>query len=53
MTVHEGDVVLLKVKVARANEQQALIEIASMEGPYSLRVPIESIFAVVAAPVEA
>lgn len=36
----EGDVANLRVKVARIDGTQALLEITSMQGPYSLRVPI-------------
>lgn len=36
----EGDEVLLRAKVYRANTEQALIEFRSMEGPFSVRVPL-------------
>lgn len=38
--MNEGDKALLKVEVARADATQALIELYSMEGPYSIRVPL-------------
>ncbi len=38
--VQEGDAVVLRAKVARADGQQAFIEFESMEGPYSVRVPL-------------
>lgn len=41
--VDEGDEVLLRAKVARANAEQALIGFTSMEGPYSIRVPLSEI----------
>lgn len=31
---------VLRVKVARANAEQAFIEFVSMEGPFSVRVPV-------------
>lgn len=36
----EGDTADLRVKVARANDEQAFIEFKSMEGPFSVRVPL-------------
>lgn len=36
----EGDSAKLAVTVARVNFEQALIEFTSMEGPYSVRVPV-------------
>jgi hypothetical protein len=39
----EGDHVALRVKVARANDEQALIEFTSMEGPFSVRVPLSEL----------
>lgn len=44
--IQEGDNVVLRAKVARANEEQALIEFVSMDGPFSLRVPITEIMRV-------
>lgn len=38
--IQEGDNAVLRVKVARADKGQALIEFVSMEGPFSVRVPI-------------
>lgn len=37
--VQEGDSVVLRAKVARADGEQAFIEFESMEGPFSVRVP--------------
>lgn len=39
----EGDDVFLTAKVYRANGEQALIEFRSMEGPYSIRVPLSEL----------
>lgn len=39
----EGDTALLRVEVARANREQAFIGFESMEGPYSIRVPISEL----------
>lgn len=39
----EGDHAALRVKVARANSEQALIGFQSMEGPYSIRVPLSEL----------
>lgn len=39
----EGQEVLLRAKVARSNHEQVLIEIRSMEGPYSIRVPLDQL----------
>lgn len=44
--IQEGDSVVLRAKVARANEEQAFIEFTSMEGPYSVRVPLSEILRV-------
>ena len=44
--VQEGDVVVLRAKVARANNEQALIEFESMEGPFSVRVPVSELLRV-------
>lgn len=41
--VQEGDEVYLRAKVARANDGQALIEFSSMEGPFSVRVPLSEL----------
>ena len=38
--IQEGDTAVLRVRVARANDEQAFIEFVSMEGPYSVRVPV-------------
>lgn len=38
--MNEGDEVLLRAKVYRCNREQALIEFVSMEGPFSVRVPL-------------
>lgn len=38
--IQEGDTAVLRVKVARADSEQAFIEFASMEGPFSVRVPV-------------
>lgn len=36
----EGDEVFMMAKVYRANDEQALVEFQSMEGPFSVRVPV-------------
>ena len=41
--IQEGDTAVLRVKVARANKEQALIEFVSMEGPFSVRVPVSEL----------
>lgn len=41
--IDEGDDVLLRAKVYRVNREQALIEFTSMEGPYSIRVPLSEL----------
>jgi hypothetical protein len=38
--IQEGDDVLVRAKVARANADQALLEITSSDGPLSVRVPL-------------
>lgn len=43
MAIEEGDLVWLAAKVYRCNDEQALIEFTSMEGIYSIRVPIAEI----------
>lgn len=35
--------VLLRAEIYRLDEMQALLEIKSMEGPYSLRVPLSEL----------
>lgn len=44
--VQEGDAVVLRAKVARANNEQAFIEFESMEGMFSVRVPLSEILRV-------
>lgn len=44
--VQEGDFAVMRVRVARANSEQALIEFRSMEGPYSVRVPLSELLRV-------
>jgi hypothetical protein len=44
--VQEGDDVVLRAKVARANGEQAFIEFVSMDGPFSIRVPLSEIMRV-------
>jgi hypothetical protein len=44
--VQEGDAVVLRAKVARANGEQALIEFESMQGPFSVRVPLAELLRV-------
>lgn len=44
--VQEGDNVVLRAKVARANDEQAFIEFVSMEGPFSVRVPLSELLRV-------
>ena len=39
----EGDAVILWARVARANSEQAFIEFRSMEGPFSVRVPLSEL----------
>lgn len=39
-SIEEGDGVFLRVRVYRCNGEQALVEFASMQGPYSIRVPL-------------
>ena len=39
----EGDEVFLKAKVYRANLEQAFIEFISMEGVFSIRVPVSEL----------
>jgi hypothetical protein len=36
----ENDVVSLRVRIHRMDDEQALIEFVSMEGPFSVRVPL-------------
>lgn len=36
----EGDEVLLRARVYRANREQALISFVSMDGQFSIRVPV-------------
>lgn len=44
MKFEEGDEALLRVKIARANDVQAFIELQSYdEGPFSLRVPLSEL----------
>lgn len=38
--IQEGDSAVLRVKVFRADKKQALIEFESMEGTFSVRVPV-------------
>lgn len=42
----EGDYVVLRARVARANSEQAFIEFKSMEGPFSIRVPVSELLVV-------
>lgn len=44
--IQEGDDVVLRAKVARADSEQAFIEFKSMEGPFSVRVPITELLRV-------
>lgn len=44
--VQEGDFAVLRVRVARANSEQAFVEFQSMEGPYSVRVPMSELLVV-------
>jgi hypothetical protein len=44
--VQEGDAVVLRARVARAGEGQALVEFRSMEGPFSVRVPLSEVLTV-------
>lgn len=44
--VQEGDDVVLRAKIARANSEQALLEFESMEGTFSVRVPLSEILRV-------
>jgi len=44
--VQEGDAVVLRAKVAGANNEQAFIEFESMEGMFSVRVPLSEILRV-------
>jgi hypothetical protein len=44
--VQEGDVVVLRARVARANDEQAFIEFVSMDGPFSVRVPLSELLRV-------
>jgi len=39
----EGDAVWLKAKVFRADSEQALIEFQSMDGIFSIRVPVHEL----------
>jgi hypothetical protein len=41
--IREGDAVNLRAKVYRADRVQALIEFTSMEGTYSIRVPLSEV----------
>jgi hypothetical protein len=43
MSFQEGDDAVLRVKVARANDEQAFVEFLSMEGPFSVRVPLSEL----------
>ncbi|WP_159083895.1 hypothetical protein [Nocardioides terrigena] len=45
-SIQEGDYAVMRVKVARANDEQAFIEFASMEGPFSIRVPLSELLKV-------
>lgn len=45
-SLDEGDHAVLRVKVYRANSEQALIEIRSTDGPFSLRVPVSELLRV-------
>lgn len=51
--IQEGDGVVLRATVARANKDQAFIEFKSMEGPFSVRVPLSELLRVNAATIEA
>lgn len=42
-TIDEGDHVVIRARVARADREQALVEITSSGGPFSLRVPLAEI----------
>jgi hypothetical protein len=42
-TFQEGDDALLQVHVARANSQQVLISFESMEGTFTIRVPVSQL----------
>lgn len=44
--VQEGDSVVLRAKVYRADDKQALIEFKSMEGTFSVRVPLSELLRV-------
>lgn len=44
--VQDGDDVVLRAKVYRADSEQALIEFVSMEGPFSVRVPLSEVLRV-------
>lgn len=44
--VQEGDNVVLRAKVYRASSEQALIEFQSMEGVFSVRVPLSELLRV-------
>ena len=44
--IQEGDSVVLRATVARANKDQAFIEFKSMEGPFSVRVPLSELLRV-------
>jgi hypothetical protein len=50
VNIGEGDHAVLRVKVARANDEQAFIEFTSMEGPFSVRVPLTELLQVWEAP---
>lgn len=39
----EGDYALLRVRVARSNSEQAFVTFTSMQGQYSIRVPVEEL----------
>ena len=44
--IQEGDNVVLRATVCRSNDEQAFIEFASMEGPFSVRVPLSELLRV-------
>lgn len=44
--IQEGDDVVLRARVYRANSEQAFIEFESMEGPFSVRVPLAELLRV-------
>lgn len=43
LPLDEGDTAVLNVVVARANAEQAFIGFRSMEGPFSIRVPLREL----------